>query len=66
MPDTSNKVVNIATRRARAPAPSRLKIWACACGSLSFFLYSDGSVQCTDCRNHSRKISCSAAVKAAD
>jgi hypothetical protein len=33
---------------------------------MSFFLYSDGTVQCTGCRNHSRKITCSAAVKAAD
>ncbi len=66
MSDTSNKVVHIATRRARAVAPSGLKIWACSCGSLSFFLYSDGSVQCTECRTQSQKITCSAAAKTAD
>jgi hypothetical protein len=65
MSDRSNKVVHLSTRR-RPQAPSTLKIWACACGSMSFFLYSDGSVQCTECRNYSRKISCSAAVKAVD
>jgi hypothetical protein len=67
MSDPSNKVVHLSSRRARAPAPaSGLKIWSCACGCLTFFLYSDGSVQCTDCRTPSRKITCSTAVKAAD
>jgi hypothetical protein len=66
MADASNKVVQISTRRARAPARSQLKIWACSCGSLTFFLYSDGSVQCSDCRNHSRKIKCAAAAETAD
>ena len=66
MSSTSNKVVHLSTRRTRASAPPSLKIWSCACGSLSFFLYSDGSVQCTDCRTHSRKITCSPAAKAAD
>ena len=66
MSSTSNKVVHLSTRRTRAAALSSLKIWYCACGSLSFFLYSDGSVQCTDCRTHSSKITCSPAVKAAD
>lgn len=66
MATTSNKVVQLSTRRARAAAPSGLKIWSCACGSMTFFLYSDGSVQCSDCRTHSRKITCSPAVKAAD
>jgi hypothetical protein len=66
MSDRSNNVVQLATRRPRAKAPSGLKIWSCSCGSLTFFLYSDGSVQCSDCRNHSRKIKCAAAVESAD
>jgi hypothetical protein len=57
MPNASNKVVYLQPR-TRAAKPAPLKIWACGCGSRAFFLYSDGSVQCTDCLEQSVKITC--------
>jgi hypothetical protein len=56
-----DNVVYLRPRR-RAAAPARLKIWACSCGSRTFFLYSDGSVQCSDCLEQSLKMKCTAAT----
>lgn len=60
MPKTSNdNVIPFPTRLRATPSP-RLGVWACSCGSLMFYLYSDGSVQCADCLEESRRMTCSA------
>ena len=52
--------------RPRVPAGRRLGVWACQCGSLIFYLYSDGSVQCADCLEESRRMKCSADTSDSD
>ena len=52
--------------RPRVPAGRRLGVWACSCGSLVFYLYSDGSVQCADCLEESQRMKCSADVSDSD
>jgi hypothetical protein len=52
--------------RARATPTPRLGVWACSCGSLMFYLYSDGSVQCADCLEESQRMTCSADVSDSD
>jgi hypothetical protein len=56
---SSNNVIPFPTR-VRAAAAPRLGVWSCACGSLMFYLYSDGSVQCADCLEESSRMKCSA------
>jgi hypothetical protein len=62
MPKRSKSNVIPFPTRARATAAPRLGVWSCACGSLMFYLYSDGSVQCADCLEESRRMKCSADV----
>lgn len=66
MSDPSNSNVIPFPTRARAPAERRLGVWACSCGSLIFYLYSDGSVQCADCLEESQRMKCAADVSDSD
>ncbi|HSC15497.1 MAG TPA: hypothetical protein VLI71_10290 [Gammaproteobacteria bacterium] len=62
MPKRSKSNVIPFPTRPRATASPRLGVWACSCGSLMFYLYSDGSVQCADCLEESQRMKCSADV----
>ena len=66
MANTSKGNVIPFPTRARAPSERRLGVWACSCGSLIFYLYSDGSVQCADCLEESQRMKCSADVSDSD
>jgi len=66
MSDSSTSNVIPFPVRPRVAVQSRLGIWACSCGSLMFHLYSDGSVQCANCLEHSRRMTCSTDVSEAD
>jgi hypothetical protein len=57
-PSGSN-VIPFPTRTRVVAVQSRLGIWACSCGSLTFHLYSDGSVQCANCLEQSQRMTCS-------
>ena len=46
--------------RARVTAERPLGVWTCSCGSLIFYLYSNGSVQCADCLEESQRMKCAA------
>src|SRR5690606_9947802 len=44
-----SEVVQLNSRKQR-----ELDVWQCRCGSYAFWLYSDGSVTCLDCKQEAR------------
>ena len=66
MATTSKSNVIPFPTRARVRTERRLGVWACSCGSLIFYLYSDGSVQCADCLEESERMKCAADVSDSD
>lgn len=44
-----SEVVQLNSRKKR-----ELDVWQCRCGSYAFWLYSDGSVVCLDCKQEAR------------
>lgn len=38
---------------ARTPQQLEPEVWSCRCGSFTFWLYSDGTARCSECRAES-------------
>ena len=49
-------MTNVIRFKPRTPTPADQEIWCGDCGCLTFYLYSDGRVQCAQCKDESRGI----------
>lgn len=51
-------VIDLSSKRAERPRPAGSDYWQCECGSVTFRLQRDGSVECAGCECESEAAFC--------